>query len=125
MEKINIIDIKLPDYNKVHRGDPGEELIVTFRIGDDKFRCVYIQEHYIYCGMPGVSGEQCSFSKIERGEVKSTIVCNGEFRIPHDKNLVAAAYADNPYYGNDPRFLLADEETVRKYLIEPFVKRYY
>ena len=124
MEEIKILDIKLPEWKDVRSGHPGQELIVTFKVGDDKFRCVYIQEHYFYDGMPGTWRDRCSFHKIERGEVKNSITCDGEFKIPHKEGRVDA-YADHTYKGDDPRYLQADEAIVRQYLVEPFVERYY
>lgn len=131
MESIKIINIRKPDLAAVKRGEAGQELIVIFSVNGAKFRMTYIQEHYFYRGLPGEWCEGLKFEKISHGEVLSTLNCNGEFKIPHkdrDENghhLSIEAYASYHYYGDDPRFINADEKIVREYLIEPFVEKYY
>lgn len=121
--EIKIIDIKLPDFECVKKGRPGQELKFLFSVNDDKFICTYIQEHYYYSGMPGEWREHCKFEKISRGEILSTIDCSGEFRIPHEG--LAEAYSKNEYRGDDPRYLNASEEILLDTFINPFIKRYY
>lgn len=131
MESIKIIDIRKPNLAAVKHGEAGQELIVVFSVNDTKFRMTYVQEHYFYRGMPGEYREHLKFEKISHGEVLSTLNCNGEFKIPHkDRDehghyLSIEAYASYNYYGDDPRYLEADEKIVREYLIEPFVEKYY
>ena len=122
MESIKIIDIRKPNPTAVRSGETGQELIVVFSVNDTKFRMTYIQEHYFYRGMPGEYREHLKFEKISHGEVLSTLNCNGEFKIPHKDR---EAYAPYNYYGDDPRYLEADEKIVREYLVEPFVEKYY
>lgn len=131
MESIKIIDIKKPTPSAVERGEVGQELIAVFSVNGVKFRMTYIQEHYFYRGMPGVWHESLKFEKISHGEVISTLVCNGEFKIPHKERderghlLEVRGYATYTYDGDDPRYLEADEKIIRQYLVEPFVERYF
>ena len=131
MESIKIIDIRKPNPTAVRRGEVGQALIVVFSVNDDKFRMTDIQEHYFYRGMPGECRENLKFEKISHGEVLSTLNCNGEFKIPHKdrdehgRYLSIEAYAPYNYYGDDPRYLEADEKRVREYLVEPLGEKYY
>lgn len=118
-----IIDIKLPNWECVRKGRAGQELIFTFSVDGDKFRCTYTQEHYYYNGMPGECGEHCTFEKIARGEILSLFRCDGEFRIPHSGR--AEAYVRDAYLGDDPRYLHANEEIILNTFIKPFISRYY
>lgn len=120
---IKIIEIILPKWEAVRKGNPGQELTVLFSVGKDKFRCVYTQEHYFYRGIPGIWHENCIFQKIKSGEIISKINCSGEIFIPHEGEL-RDAYDTYNYDGDDERYLHATEEIVMEYLIEPFVKRY-
>lgn len=122
--EIKILEIRLPDWECVRRGNVGQELLVYFTVDGKKFKCNYVQEHYFYRGMPGRCAEYCGFFRVEFGEERFIANCSGEFKIPH-KPWDGRVYSNNTYNGDDPRYLNATEAIVREYLIDPFINRYF